>query len=202
MKCPKCNADLNEDAKFCHVCGYQIVAQETQAAPQETAPAQPTEPAQAATPTPPQQQAPVNENPMAGFDLKKIKISQFIISGIAFFGAIMVLLPWATSKITIFGYTSSASANGFNSVFGVFIFISFLALSAYAILGDQIIKLPVSIGGKVSLWTIIGILGFCLIDFVRLIAADYVRPGIGLFLAMGAGVALLLFELKVIKLKN
>lgn len=142
----------------------------------------------------------------SGFDFNKIPKVMIIRAAIALFGTIMVMLPWFRVRVSMgFLGSHSASVSGFSSPFGVFIFLTFLGLAAINILGEQVFKFKAELVEKINLYGSIGILGFCFIDLIRsFVRAGYGAaslPGFGLILATLTGVALLLFALKVIKIK-
>lgn len=180
MFCPKCGTELKEGAKFCHSCGFTMG--ESQAA---QAPQQPTQQPQA--------------NPNAQFDINKVSVSQWIFAGIAGFGAICTLLPWVTVDLGFFG---SASVGGLNSIFGVICFIGFLGIAALTLFGSLMGLDEKNRTNIISIATY-SIAGSCVIDIIRFLSQSggYARPGFGLILALLAAVALVLINLKVIKLK-
>ncbi len=147
-----------------------------------------------------------NQNSNVQFDFNKIPKSKLIMAGIALLGTLAVLLPWFKVSINLgFFGSSSISVNGFNSFFGVMTFLGFLGIAGICVIGEQILKMKTELVDKICLFGSIGIVSFCFIDLIRAIgrggAYGASMPGFGLILAILCGVGLLLFALKVIKIK-
>ena len=139
-----------------------------------------------------------NQPNPAGFDFNNIPKANLIKGGIGLFGAIMVLLPWVSVKM---GFLGTYSVNGFNSIWGVLVFIVFLGVLVVNILGEQILKLKAELVDKINMIGGIAAVAVLVIDFIRIVTVGHgATVGIGLILALVAGVALLLFGLKVIKI--
>lgn len=181
MNCPKCNASLKDGAQFCHVCGFNMSSAPADQQPQQQQP---------------QQQQPI---PGQGFDINKIPTKVWIVAGIAFFGVICTFLPWVTVSM---GYWGSVSANGLNSAFGVLAMLGFLAIAG-DVLFWQALGLKEKVKDQILLFTSFGVAAFCLIDLIRFLSQSggYARPGFGMILAILVSVALILINLKIIKLK-
>ncbi len=201
MFCPKCGATLKDGAKFCHACGVTIG--DTPVNPQAQQPYQQ------------QQQQPYQQQPQQsfsgqGFDFSKIPTKVWIVAGVAFLGVICTFLPWITvsSVASAFfgeiGGSYSVSASGLSSGFGILTMLCFLVIAAGTIFW-QAIGLNEKVKDQIMMFTGFGAAAFCLIDLIRFLAqsAPYssVRPGFGLIIAILVAVALILFNLKVIKLK-
>ncbi|MFW5879739.1 MAG: hypothetical protein ACOCUV_02835 [bacterium] len=142
----------------------------------------------------------------SGFDFKQIPKANLIKAGIGLFGTIMVMLPWFSFRVSMGPFGShSATVSGFSSAFGVFIFLGFLGIAVINVLGEQVFKFKAELVDKLNLYGSIGVAALCFIDIIRAFArAGYggtALPGFGLILAFLSGVALLLFALKIIKIK-
>jgi hypothetical protein len=140
-----------------------------------------------------------NQN-VQGFDFKKIPLRNLIIAGISLFGHLMSFLPWY--RFTGFARSFYYGHNfAFTFSFRWLVFLAFIGIALFNVFGEQAFKMKSAVIEKINLFGSIGILSVCLIDLIRFIAKAGYMPSVGLIFAILSGVALLLFALKVIKIK-
>lgn len=143
-----------------------------------------------------------NQPGTASFDFNKIPKANLINAAISLIGVIAVFLPWAVVKsISLFGGGGgSTPISGIKLVLGIFVLIAFLGILAVNIFGEQLIKLTKDVLSKINLFGAIGVLLLSFIQLIDIASTAGASIGFGLILALLAGVALLLMELKVIKI--
>lgn len=198
--CPKCNAELKEGARFCHVCGFdmQSIPQQQPTPPVAAAPQQTTQTEinqntnimeQNTTPTPQQP----TQQPQ-GFDFNSVPKNSLIAGVIAIVGAIGVFLPWA--RVSVWGFSSSAS--GFNAWQGLIAMLALLAIGALHIFGDSIKMDSKTKNQLLSFAPILpALLSFWFL--VRILTTAMVNPGIGVFITLFASIAVIVLGMQAAK---
>jgi len=139
----------------------------------------------------------------AGVDFKSMPKSAIVIAIICGVGVIGVFLPWykfANLFGGFFGISGSYTVSGMSTTWGWLAFLNFAGAAAFALFGKQM-KLNDKLQKNLPLYTGGAALLCSAIAFIRIISLSYGTAGVGLYISLLAGIALLLVSLNVIKIK-
>lgn len=133
---------------------------------------------------------------MENLNFHKQKLYSLIVAGVAL---IAMILPWATVS---FGGYGGGSVNGFHGE-GFITLLGIGAVAAAAFMGDKTKPFEGQFK-NIALGGFGGIIAGALIAFINVSGKGrgIVKPGFGIYIAILAGVAGLLFLLGVIKLPD
>ena len=188
MICPNCKTETKPDAKFCHVCGFPLESENEQKQVYENVDVEV------------QSSGTTNEKKSANqsIDLSKITKDEWIFVGLSGLGAVGCLLPWAHVSLMWF----SQSVSGVRAWQGTFSLILFLGLIVFVLLKD-ILRIEPSQEKQVKTAVHIAvpalIILLTLISFIDILTTQYVGLSIGIFIALGSAVLLLLMGIGIVK---